>query len=69
MIASDNELKKIGTADKYDKRLKALGVTNKEQRNVLISFMNQLVTIAYGIMEERQFEITELNNKSNYEEK
>ncbi len=52
----------IGRTDKYEKQLKALGVTNKEQRKALLSFMYQVVMIAYEVMEEKQKGITTNNN-------
>ena len=55
MIADENYKNTIiGPTDEYEKQLKTLGVTNEEQRKVLLSFMYQIVTIAYGIMEEGQ---------------
>jgi len=59
----------IGRTDKYEKQLKALGVTNKEQRKALLSFMYQVVKIAYGIMEEEQQKeiITNYNSNDNEE--
>lgn len=51
---------------KYEKQLRLIGVTDKQQQKKVLDFMYQLVTIAYGVMEEGQGEI---KNKSGSNEK
>ena len=63
MIADENYKNTIiGPTDEYEKQLKTLGVTNEEQRKALLSFMYQVVMIAYEVMEEKQKGITTNNN-------
>ena len=53
---------------KYEKQLRLIGVTDKQQQEKVLDFMYQLVTIAYGVMEERQGEIKQKSDSNEKEE-
>ena len=54
---------------KYEKQLRLIGVTDKQQQKKVLDFMYQLVTIAYGVMEEGQTVIRETKKHRDDEEK
>ena len=54
---------------RYEEQLQEIGVTDKQQQKKVLDFMYQLVTIAYGLIEEGQIGIRERKNDNDNEKK